>query len=215
MKLQYHADIQTSNGIQIVSNELQMFKKVEFNNPNRDNVPSQNVNDHHWRNLMIPFTDSIITQLDSRFSAQQSIGLLGLVPAVVYCVKGQKSMLMESLQSTNTCCRHRNLSVAQRTDPVQYTLPAATRQLSTSDLCSCHEGDWQKRIHKLINSTADRQRVHYRYPWIHVNASEGHGRLHDCFETRGTMCHSTHLKQHNQNLQISVTSCVNNKKPPH
>jgi len=141
MKLQYHADIQTSNGIQIVSNELQMFKKVEFNNPNRDNVPSQNVNDHHWQNLVIPFTDSIITQLDSRFSAQQSIGLLGLVPAVVYCVKGQKSMLMESLQSTNTCCRHRNLSVAQRTDPVQYTLPAATRQLSTSDLCSCHEGD--------------------------------------------------------------------------
>ena len=42
MKLQYHAQIRTSNGIRIVSNELRMFKKIEFNIPRLDTNMTHN-----------------------------------------------------------------------------------------------------------------------------------------------------------------------------
>ena len=54
MKLQYHAQIRTSNGIRIVSNELRMFKKIEFNIP-RGNEPKLHVSDNE---LCSPASDN-------------------------------------------------------------------------------------------------------------------------------------------------------------
>ena len=195
MKLQYHAQIRTSNGIQIVSNKLRMFKKIEFNIPNRDNVPSQNVNDHYWHNLRIPLTDSIITQLDS----QQSIGLLGLVPALsILCqrtkvdVDGVTAKYRHLLPTPELVSGTANWSgTIHITSSNQTVVNLRLVQPSWRVLTKANTQTYQFCRRQTACTLPD------RYPWIHVNASKGHGGLHDCFETRGTMCHSTHLKQHN------------------
>jgi len=73
-----------------------------------NNVPADNVQEFYLCNLVIPFIDSLISELNCQFLplAKQSVGLLCLVPTVL-CEK--TTVHLDGAISTSTNCLHQNL----------------------------------------------------------------------------------------------------------
>ena len=51
---------------------------------NRGNTPAESVEEYYKRNLLIPFADHVVTELESQFPGLQATAskLLGLVPTL-------------------------------------------------------------------------------------------------------------------------------------